>query len=89
MQEIKFRKQFVGYRWTEDDEGEDCLAPHYEPDYYSMLIDALGKEKALQLIITSMHHANLEHFIDEFAKEHFEHLIEENLLKVEDWGDEE
>ena len=89
MQEIKFRKQFVGYRWKNDDEGESYLAPHYEPDYYSMLIDALGKEEALQQIITAMHYANLEHFIDEFAKECFEHLIKENLLKVEDWGDEE
>ena len=87
MQEIKFRKQFVGYRWKNDDEGESYLAPHYEPAYYSMLIDGLGKEEALQLIITSMSHEGLGHLIDEFAKEHFEHLIKENLLKVEDWGD--
>tara|TARA_R100000700_G_C3177195_1_gene152276 strand:- start:1793 stop:2059 length:267 start_codon:yes stop_codon:yes gene_type:complete len=88
MQEIKFRKQFVGYRWTEDDEGDSYLAPHYEPAYYSMLIDALGKEEALQLIITSMSHEGFDILIDEFAKEHFEHLIKENLLKVEGWGDE-
>ena len=87
MQEIKFRKHFVGYRWKNDDEGESYLAPHYEPDYFSMLIDGLGKGEALQLIITSMSaDAGLDLLIDEFAKEHFEHLIKENLLKVEDWG---
>jgi hypothetical protein len=89
MQEIKFRKQFVGHRWKNDDEGESYLAPHYEPAYYSMLIDGLGKEEALQLIITSMSHEGLGHLIDKFAKEHLEHLIKENLLKVEDWSDEE